>query len=125
MKTLREILESENYFAFIDGDHNPDVVERELVEAYNNANKGDVILLHDCNPPTELHQKVPRMQNEWCGQVWRVCKGFKEKYRLAKTEYIDEQYGVFKIKKTTPKNIKLGFTDFETEFKDFDISCLK
>lgn len=125
MKTLQEILTEQPHVAFIDGDHTASVVETELIAAYNKAKKGDVILLHDCNPPSEGHQITPRIQNEWCGDVWRVCKGFKEKYKTAKTEYIDEKYGVFKIQKTTPKRISEGFTDLETDFKDFDISCLK
>jgi hypothetical protein len=71
---------------FIDGLH----TYKQSLEDVNNAlarlNDGGVIILHDCNPPSEaaaypvdsledvVKQKLPGWTGDWCGDVWKtVC----------------------------------------------------
>lgn len=55
---------------FIDGLHHAPQVMRDFKNAKKFLSKHGTIVFHDCNPPTELHQVVPRQQKEWCGDVW-------------------------------------------------------
>lgn len=61
---------------FIDGLHHADQVKQDIENAWIALNPGGVIVLHDCNPPTESTTCVPRgKQREWCGDVYRtVCR---------------------------------------------------
>jgi hypothetical protein len=60
---------------FIDGLHHADQVKRDIENSWNSLNVGGVIVIHDCNPPSEATTCVPRgKQREWCGDVYKaVC----------------------------------------------------
>ena len=106
---------------FIDGLHESEQVERDIVNAYKVLNKGGVILVHDVNPPSEKAQRVPREQVQWTGDVWRAVVGFKAEYGdKIKTGYFDDPYGLFAIYKTGRYAVKEGFVDTEMTYKEFD-----
>lgn len=59
---------------FIDGLHHAEQVKKDLLNAWQHLNDNGVIVLHDCNPPTEATTCVPRgSQREWCGDVYRLA----------------------------------------------------
>lgn len=59
---------------FIDGLHHADQVKKDLLNAWEQLNEGGVIVMHDCNPPSELTTCVPRgSQREWCGDVYKTA----------------------------------------------------
>jgi hypothetical protein len=81
---------------FIDGLHHADQVEKDIQNAWDCLNIGGVIVLHDCNPPTEATTCVPRgTQREWCGDVYKTVSrvNFK-KFTM------DFDYGCCVIRKT-------------------------
>lgn len=106
---------------FIDGEHNAAQVEKDLINAYNNLNKGGAVILHDCNPHNEGMQAVPRAQREWTGDVWKVCYGFIAEYgEVIKHEYNDsDPYGLFIIYKTGNRKLREGFTTSDLTFADY------
>jgi hypothetical protein len=61
---------------FIDGLHIKDQVIKDVNNSLKVLNEGGIIMLHDCNPPTEGHQIVPQMQGEWNGDVWKALYHF-------------------------------------------------
>jgi hypothetical protein len=63
---------------FIDGLHHSDQVDRDIKNSVNALNADGVIILHDCNPFEELHQRVPRQSDIWNGDVWKSFVKFKE-----------------------------------------------
>lgn len=77
---------------FIDGLHESDQVERDIVNSWNQGAK--VIVLHDCNPSSELTQRVPRVTREWYGDVWRSFVGFRLEYPEVKAYCHPEDCGV-------------------------------
>lgn len=71
-------LNSETFdIIFIDGLHEADQVMRDLENAYVCLNKGGVIVVHDCNPEKEIHQRVPRESKIWNGDVWKAFIQFR------------------------------------------------
>jgi len=105
---------------FIDGDHESEQVEKDIVNAYKSLNKDGMILLHDCNPPTYESQVVPRIQGEYCGTVWRSVVGFIDEYSdKIKTGYFDDPHGLFAIYKTGRYAVKEGFSDMDMTYEEF------
>jgi hypothetical protein len=65
---------------FIDGMHEESQVDRDIVNALTRLNPAGVIILHDCLPPDEWHQRPVseyRPGENWNGTVWKsVLKYF-------------------------------------------------
>lgn len=57
---------------FIDGLHHADQVLRDIENSLDRLNPGGTILLHDCHPPNEKSQIVPRTELVWTGDVWKA-----------------------------------------------------
>ena len=105
---------------FIDGDHEAEQVEKDIVNSYKALNKGGMILLHDCNPPTYESQVVPRIQGEYCGTVWRSVVGFINVYGdKINTGYFDDPHGLFAIYKTGRYQVKEEFSDMNMTYEEF------
>lgn len=104
---------------FIDGDHNAEQVQKDIVNAWSRLNKGGAIILHDINPPTKEHQLIPRIQESWTGDAWRAWVGFKKVHDKIKVEYIDEKYGLGVIHKSGHK-VNNVFIDSETTYEEIE-----
>jgi hypothetical protein len=92
---------------FIDGLHHYEQVNRDIENSLKHLNEGGFIVLHDCNPKKEIHQKVPRESKLWNGDVWKSVVHF----RSTNNEYgcltIDSDQGLGIIsKKIKPYKIK-------------------
>lgn len=95
---------------FIDGLHHSDQVERDIINSLRVLNRDGIIVLHDCNPPTEKDQLVPRQHKVWYGDVWRAFVGFRLKYPDVISFCLDHDCGLGVIKYTTiPDRIVPGF----------------
>ena len=56
---------------FIDGLHLHEQVYRDIVNSLNAINDNGVIVVHDCNPVTEITQRRERASDAWHGDVWK------------------------------------------------------
>lgn len=74
---------SDDYFAdldaevrfdliFIDGLHLAEQVAQDVANARQHLTPGGVIVLHDCDPPTERSAQREVNPALWCGDVWRT-----------------------------------------------------
>ena len=100
---------------FIDGDHTAKQVEKDIINSMRVLNPNGFIVLHDCNPPTEKDQLVPRQHKIWYGDVWRAFVGFRLKYPDVVSYCKDFDCGCGVIKYTDQK-IEPGFiTDMSWE----------
>lgn len=104
---------------FIDGDHTAQQVEKDILNAWDHIKIGGLILLHDVDPYTKEMQLVPRIQEQWTGDVWRAYCGFIQKYPQIETRYYPEKYGLGCIVKSRHK-IESGFVDYDTTYEEFD-----
>lgn len=96
---------------FIDGLHHAVQVDRDINNALSFLEPNGFIILHDCNPPTEIHARenyylrIAPVMDFWNGTAWKAFF----KYRQNENFYsccIDTDWGVGVI----TKNINLGKT---------------
>jgi len=95
---------------FIDGLHEFEQVKKDVFNSLKYLSAKGFIVLHDCNPQSEIMQIVPQKQGEWTGDVWRVIPFFRSV--LDRDIFvIDTDYGLGII---TPQNgvEKLEYKDY-------------
>ena len=64
---------------FIDGLHHAEQVLRDAENALRRLAPGGAVVLHDCNPHTEIMQRVPRAQDEWTGDCWKALVALRQR----------------------------------------------
>ncbi|HEX9827184.1 MAG TPA: class I SAM-dependent methyltransferase [Flavobacteriaceae bacterium] len=68
---------------FIDGLHVSNQVERDILNSIEILNENGFIILHDCNPPSEFHQREQRTfenspaRSFWNGTTWKAFYKFR------------------------------------------------
>lgn len=67
---------------FIDGLHEDEQVERDVLNSLKVLSPNGYIVCHDMNPPTELHQRVPRESKQWNGDCWKAFVKLRERSDL-------------------------------------------
>lgn len=56
---------------FVDGLHIFEQVYKDIVNSLKNLNENGTIVVHDCNPITEITQRRERASDAWHGDVWK------------------------------------------------------
>lgn len=104
----------------IDGLHHADQVKKDIINAWEHLNEGGVIVMHDCNPPTEITTCIPRgSQREWCGDVYKTASALLHTSKFT----VDFDYGCTVIRKIeTPRDFPeyLSWEDKEITWAYFD-----
>jgi hypothetical protein len=102
---------------FIDGLHHAEQVKRDIINAWEYLNTGGVIVIHDCNPPTEATTCVPRgAQREWCGDVYKVICQLGPDAK----QTVDFDYGCCFMRKWKDDQKLWWLHDEDTSWDDFD-----
>jgi hypothetical protein len=57
---------------FIDGLHVWEQVYRDIDNSLKILNEGGIIIVHDCNPREEIHQRDYPVVDIWNGSVWKA-----------------------------------------------------
>jgi len=63
----------------VDGLHHGEQVLRDVDNALSRLAEGGYIVLHDCNPQSELAQRVPRATGIWNGDCWRAMVALRQR----------------------------------------------
>ncbi len=96
---------------FIDGLHDEKQVDKDIVGSLNFLSDKGFIIMHDCNPPTEFHQRDKYEVNgefpPWNGTVWRSFAKLRRKKLGLNLCCIDCDWGVGIIKKGNSEPFKL------------------
>jgi len=83
---------------FIDGLHLEYQVDKDIENSLKHLKKGGFILLHDCNPPTEFHQRLNYEVNgkfpPWNGTTWRSLAKLRMSREDLKINVVDTDWGV-------------------------------
>ena len=64
---------------FIDGDHHHHQVMGDVENAIATLSEHGCIVMHDCLPPIASWATPERLQNDWCGTVWRAFAKLRER----------------------------------------------
>lgn len=96
---------------------------RQVIKDFNNSikhiNHNGYILFHDCNPPDELSQKVPRESISWNGDVWKAFVMIRESN--PHSFVFDTDFGIGVVKNNTDLNpvdntsINIGWKEFDSD----------
>lgn len=69
---------------FIDGLHHADQVNRDIENSLKYTEDDGIIVLHDCNPISEMRQRVPAdfdiWEHGWNGDVWKSVVWARQTY---------------------------------------------
>ncbi|MGJ8593511.1 MAG: class I SAM-dependent methyltransferase [Aquaticitalea sp.] len=111
---------------YIDGLHISDQVERDILNGLDFLSPDGVMILHDCNPPTEFHQREQYdfmnspARSFWNGTTWKAFYKYRHDEHLFSICF-DTDWGVGVIsKKQYPlfDNIK---NRMQNEFYEFSV----
>ena len=78
---------------FIDGLHIEEQVEKDIKNSLAILAANGTIVVHDCNPPTEWHQRGEYDYGKWNGTVWRGYVKYRKRPDLSMC-VIDEDWGI-------------------------------
>jgi len=82
---------------FVDGMHTAEQSIKDIFNALNHLTMGGTIVVHDCNPPTEWHQRsYEEYMNhpmEWNGDVWKSIVTLRCKYPCYNVSVVDDDCG--------------------------------
>ena len=84
---------------FIDGLHHSEQVDKDIKNSLEHLNDGGYILLHDCNPPEEFLQIVPRQSGLWNGDVWKSIVKLRCAEPNLEVCVVDTDWGIGVIKR--------------------------
>jgi hypothetical protein len=99
---------------FVDGYHERAQALRDIQNALERLNPGGAIVVHDCDPKTEDMQRVPNVQDEWTGDVWKAWAQLRSKRADLQMCVVDTDYGCGVIRKGSQKRIEPGPLDWTT-----------
>lgn len=103
---------------FIDGLHHSEQVDKDITNSLENLTDEGIIVLHDCNPPTEGHAAVPRQQGEWNGDVYKSI--LKIRYQnIFDCFVIDADWGCGVIRKGSIPENNISIIEYKKGISDW------
>jgi hypothetical protein len=121
---------------FIDGLHTYEQTRRDIHNSYKWLNKGGTIVLHDMLPATWKQEHVPRINNAWNGDVWKVAYECKQLFGN-RFGIIIADHGLGMIFKQSDEALgpdqtnqadlyaKKNYKDFLKDYNDFNLASSK
>jgi hypothetical protein len=76
-----KMIDSDSFFSsldkkfdivFIDGLHTDEQLEKDILNSLDHLTENGTIVCHDCNPQSEISQRVPRETKHWNGSCWKA-----------------------------------------------------
>jgi predicted O-methyltransferase YrrM len=99
---------------FIDGLHTYDQVRRDVMNSLCHLKNGGYIAIHDLLPTSWLEHHVPRLNDVWTGDIWKVAFEILESNGIDfKIVKIDHGIGVLRVNEETA-----GLADLTNELRN-------
>jgi predicted O-methyltransferase YrrM len=93
---------------FVDGLHIFEQAYRDIINSLDNLNENGTIVVHDCNPISEITQRRIRESNEWHGDVWKSILKLRLENKDVEISTVDTDEGCAIIKKGSQQCLKLN-----------------
>lgn len=110
---------------FIDGMHEEKQVMKDISNSLKRLKKGGVIVMHDCNPPTEWHARsydaYLKERGHWNGTTYRAFVNYRCAEENLEMYVVDTDWGIGIIRDGTQEtypNKVTNFDDFENDRKE-------
>jgi len=85
---------------FIDGLHTYEQCQKDVLNSLSALNKNGIILIHDLLPKNKFHSQIPRVQDVWTGDIWKVAVELNRSKNMSFIiANIDHGIGIIKPKK--------------------------
>jgi hypothetical protein len=110
---------------FIDGLHHSTQVDLDLKNSLNQTKDSGIVILHDCNPPTEEMTLIPRQTIQWNGDVYKSVLKFRRDNKDHSYYTVDTDWGVGIIIKNVKQSTNVKVEEFDKALEDwnyFDIN---
>ncbi len=95
---------------FVDGHHSFDQSSRDIANSLTNLRPSGVVLVHDCNPPTEAAASPdPALAGDgpWCGDVWKAIANLRATRADLRVRVLDTDCGIGVIERGESETIDL------------------
>jgi hypothetical protein len=93
---------------FVDGLHLHEQVYRDITNSLNFLNENGVIVVHDCNPVTEITQRRERASDAWHGDVWKAIVQLRMENPDLEIHTVNTDEGCGIIKKGKQELLKIN-----------------
>lgn len=110
---------------FVDGLHLYEQAYRDVINAEKFLEPEGIIIMHDCNPPTEWHQRENYDGGHWNGTVWKAFVRLRKERSDFEMFVVDTDWGIGIIKPNKRQDILkysgdiYNYKNFETNRKMF------
>ena len=116
--------------AFVDGLHTFEQSLKDVQNCLRYLNKGGIIILHDCNPPSEsaafpatsldhaISENLSGWTGDWCGDVWKTIVYLRSLDNNLRIFVLDCDMGVGIITRGSP-DAMLDFTEEQVDMLSY------
>ena len=105
---------------FIDGLHHSDQVDKDICNSLRHISDRGFIVLHDCNPPEEKLQTVPRQTALWNGDVWKSVVKLRCSDPNLDISVVDTDWGIGIIRRGSQVTYKKASMDACLQWSYFE-----
>jgi hypothetical protein len=106
---------------FVDGLHTHEQSYIDVINSMNCLNQGGVIVMHDCNPPTEYHirsyEEYLKTRGQWNGTVFKGFIQLKSEFKEWNCFIVDEDFGCGVL---TKRNLNKKFNSYDIDINELN-----
>lgn len=118
----------------VDGLHTYNQALNDVLNALKYLKPQGIILVHDCNPMTELmarpasgieeliSQNIPGWNGAWSGDVWKALVHLRALRNDVEAFVLDCDTGIGVVTKGSPK-VSLSYTEADIDAMDYSVLC--
>jgi hypothetical protein len=109
---------------FVDGLHVADQAFRDISSALAHLSENGTVVVHDCNPPTEWHQRsyeeFIKEPAAWNGDVWKAIVKVRGIYSYTEVKVVDTDWGCGILRATDEKQKTLDVKEEDMTYSNFE-----
>ena len=104
---FKDFIQQKYDIVFVDGLHLHEQAYRDIVNSLENLEDGGMIVVHDCNPITEITQRRERASDAWHGDVWKAIVQLRTENPNLDISTVDTDEGCCVIRKGSQELLEI------------------